>query len=192
MAKKEKHIKKKGQKKKAKPTAANPPSNWEQKKPVLQFAGLFLLGCIIFYAISGTSWFESFRQPLLHFFASGAAFFLGIFEPNVTANGETLSSPRFAVEIREGCDAIAPLMLFSLSVLFYPVSWNKRLKGIAFGIIAIFVLNLIRIISLYIVGVHAPSWFEFMHVDFWQVGFILFTIVIWIYWMRWATQIKAL
>jgi len=187
MAKKQRKLKK--EKTKIKNVAT--PSNWEQKKPVLQFAGLFLLGCIVFYAISGTTWFESFRKPLLHFFAGAAALVLGIFESNVVANGESLSSPRFAVEIREGCDAIAPLVLFSLSVLFYPVSWNKKAKGIALGVIAIFILNLIRIISLYIVGVHAPSWFEFMHVDFWQIVFILFTIMIWIYWMKWTTQIKA-
>jgi len=166
------------------------PSTWSERKPVLRFAGLFLLSCIIFFAISGMEWFDAFRSPLLHFFAAISAGVLSIFDGSVTANGETLSSPRFAVEIREGCDAIAPTVLYCLSVLFYPVSWSWRLKGIGVGIFALMILNVIRIISLYLTGAYAPSWFEFMHVDFWQVAFILFTVLLWIYWMRWAVGTK--
>lgn len=168
-----------------------PATTWSERKPVLRFAGLFLLSCIIFYAISGMEWFDVIRSPLLKFFAFVSAGILSIFSSDVSAQGETLSSPRFAVEIREGCDAIAPTVLYCLSVLFYPVSWDRRLKGIGIGMLLLMLLNVIRIVSLYITGVHAPSWFEFMHVDFWQVAFILLTVLMWIYWMRWAVGAKS-
>ncbi len=165
--------------------------SWRERKPVLQFAALFLISCLIFYTISGTEWFESVRRPLLQFFAWISAVILGVFQSDIRAVNETLLSPRFAVEIREGCDAIAPTVLYCLSVLFYPVSWDKRWRGILIGVVLLMLLNILRIVSLYLVGVYAPSWFEFMHVDFWQIGFILFTVVLWIYWMKWATQIKV-
>ena len=177
--------------KKSKKTQKIQPTSWSERKPVLRFAGLFLLSCIIFYVISGMAWFDFVRSPLLKFFAFISAEILSIFSNDVSAQGETLSSTRFAVEIREGCDAIAPTVLYCLSVLFYPVSWDRRLKGIGLGILLLMVLNVIRIVSLYLTGVHAPSWFEFMHVDFWQVAFILFTVLMWIYWMRWAVGTES-
>jgi exosortase H (IPTLxxWG-CTERM-specific) len=176
--------------KKSKKNQGIQPTTWSERKPVLRFAGLFLLSCIIFYAISGMEWFDVIRSPLLKFFATASAGVLFIFNSDVSAQGETLSSPKFAVEIREGCDAIAPTILYCLSVLFYPVSWSRRWKGIGIGILALMILNIIRIVSLYLTGVYAPSWFEFMHVDFWQVAFILSTVLLWIYWMRWAVGAK--
>lgn len=164
------------------------PSSWAERKPIFRFVGLFLLGCILFYAMSGMAWFESIRSPLLHFFASISALLLKIGDTSVAAVGETLSSPKFTVEIKEGCDAIAPMALFCLSVLIYPVAWDRRIRGIIIGIALLMTLNIVRIISLYLTGVYAPSWFDFMHVDFWQAGFILFTVFLWIYWMRWAVK----
>ncbi len=186
MAKKVKKTKKTTKKKQVRQ-----PGEWESRKPVLKFAGSFLLACLIFYLLTNMSWFSAFRTPLLNMYSGISAAILNIFGFGVSASGPILSSADFSVSIEEGCDAIAPSILYAISVAIFPMSWNVRWKGLVFGLLAITVLNLIRIITLYLTGIYVPSLFEFMHVDFWQAIFIVFTVGIWIYWMRWGTNLDA-
>jgi len=187
MAKKKKKLKKL---KKTTPTTTSR-LDWEERKPILKFAGSFLLICLVFFLITNMAWFSSFRAPILNMYSIISAALLNIFGYGVKASGEILTSQVFSVSIEEGCDAIAPAILYSVSVAIFPVVWQARLKGILYGLAAIIVLNIIRIITLYLTGVHVPSLFDFMHVEFWQAIFIVFTVGIWIYWMKWATQHHA-
>ncbi len=185
--------KNKGSKKKTKVSrkqSVQSTSEWSERKPVLIFAGSFLLICLTFYLITNMAWFSSFRAPILSVYSSISAALLNIFGYGVTATGELLSSADFSVSIEEGCDAIAPAILYAVSVAIFPIAWKARWKGLLFGLLAIFVLNIIRIVSLYLTGIYIPSLFDFMHVDFWQAIFIVFTVGIWIYWMRWASGIS--
>ncbi len=186
MAKKIKKTNKKASKKQVKG-----PGEWEERKPVLKFAGSFLLACLIFFLITNMSWFETFRAPILDVYSALSAVILNIFGYGVKASGEIISSADFSVSIEEGCDAIAPAILYAISVGIFPIAWKARWRGLVYGLIAIMLLNLIRIITLYLTGVHFPSLFEFMHVDFWQAIFIVFTVGIWIYWMKWATAMTS-
>ena len=183
--------KKKSTKKNTKANKSVQPSEWNERKPVLIFAGSFLLICLGFYLITNMAWFSSFRAPILAVYSSISAVFLNILGYGVTATGELLSSNAFSVSIEEGCDAIAPAILYAVSVAIFPIAWKARWKGLLFGLLAIFVLNIIRIVTLFLTGIYVPSLFEFMHVDFWQAIFIVFTVGIWIYWMRWASNITS-
>ena len=186
MAKKTKKTKIK--KKKIAKKTIRKPGEWEERKPVLKFAGLFLLICLIFFLITNMAWFESFRAPILKVYSSISAVILNIFGYGVKAHGEVISSKDFSVSIEEGCDAIAPAILYAVSVAIFPIAWSARWRGLLYGLGAIMLLNFIRIITLYLTGIHVPTLFEFMHVDFWQAVFIVFTVGIWIYWMKWATS----
>lgn len=195
MAKKDKKTPKKITKKsKKKITKAVPtgPSEFESRKPVLIFAGSFLLACLLFFWITNMDWFSSFRKPILSVYSSISAAILNIFGYGVKASGEIVSSKNFSVSIEEGCDAIAPAILYIISVVMFPIALKTKWKGLLYGLLAIMVLNIIRIITLFMTGIHLPAIFEFMHVDFWQAVFIVFTVGIWIYWMRWATGMNQI
>ena len=58
----------------------------------------------------------------------------------------------------------------------------STLLGLAIGIPAIWVVNLIRILSLYIVSIVAPSLLEFFHIYFFQTLIIICVVVIWHLW----------
>ena len=189
MAKKSKKTKKKViSKKKGK---AQSSAEWDSRKPVLKFAGTFLLICLLFYLVTNMEWFAAFRKPLLSMYSGISAGILNIFGYGVASNGSFLTSDQFSVSIEEGCDAIAPAILYAVSVAIFPLAWKYRWRGLLYGLLAIAVLNIIRIISLFITGIHLPALFEFMHVDFWQAIFIVFTVGIWIYWMKRSTEHMA-
>lgn len=175
--------KKKNSKKKA---ADN--TYWKAKKPVFRFALGFIVLILVLFGISSSAFFDSVKQPLLSVYSSIGAVILNLFGYGVKANGELLSSADFSVSIEEGCDAIAPAILYAASIAAFPGPWSYKLRGILYGLIAIFVLNIIRVVSLFITGVHAKSLFELMHVEVWQTLFIVFTLGIWLYWLKWSTQ----
>jgi len=168
-------------------TVKKGPSEWSERKPVVLFAVSFLVICLLFYLITNMAWFEAFRAPILLAYSTVSAAILNIFGFVVQAKGEVISSADFSVSIEEGCDAIAPAILYIISVAIFPIATRTKWKGILYGLLAIAVLNVIRIVTLFLTGIYAPSLFEFMHVDFWQAIFIVFTVGLWIYWMRWAT-----
>jgi len=134
------------------------------------------------------AWFESFRAPILLAYSTVSAGILNLFGFGVQAHGEVISGADFSVSIEEGCDAIAPAILYIISVAIFPIATRTKWKGLLYGLLAIAAVNVIRIVTLFLTGVYAPSFFEFMHVDFWQAIFIVFTVGLWIYWMRWATS----
>ena len=193
MAKKKKESNKPISSKKAKKkiikkrTVKKGPSEWSERKPVVLFAVSFLVICLVFYLITNMAWFQSFRAPILLGYSNVSSAILNIFGFGVKANGEVISGADFSVSIEEGCDAIAPAILYIISVAIFPIATKTKWKGLIYGLLAIAVLNIIRIVTLFLTGIYAPSLFEFMHVDFWQAIFIVFTVGLWIYWMKWAT-----
>ena len=193
MAKKKKESNKPISSKKAKKkiikkrTVKKGPSEWSERKPVVLFAASFLVICIVFYLITNMAWFQSLRAPILLGYSNVSSAILNIFGFGVKANGEVISGADFSVSIEEGCDAIAPAILYIISVAIFPIATKTKWKGLIYGLLAIAVLNIIRIVTLFLTGIYAPSLFEFMHVDFWQAIFIVFTVGLWIYWMKWAT-----
>ena len=115
---KDKKKSKKGSKKKIikKRTVKKGPSEWSERKPVVIFAISFLVICLLFYLITNMAWFESFRAPILLAYSTVSAGLLNIFGFGVHAQGEVISSADFSVSIEEGCDAIAPAILYIISV----------------------------------------------------------------------------
>lgn len=164
---------------------------YDEKKQSLKFAGSFILGIILFFLITGGSWFASFRAPLLALYAKSSSLILNIFGMGTSANGEQLFSSQFGVNISEGCDAVAPAILFAVSILVFPISWKKKWPGLLYGLLFLFALNILRIITLFITGVYAKSLFDLMHVEIWQALFIIATVLTWIYWLRWSTKSVA-
>lgn len=163
-------------------------TEWKDRLPVLKFVLFFFVLAVLFYLLTNGTWFDRFREPFLVLFTSVSSAILNVFGYQTTAQGSQLSSAGFGVNIREGCDALAPAILFTVAVLAFPGAWKKKIPGILVGLLAIFVLNLVRIISLYLAGIYVPDWFDFLHVEFWQVIFIALTVLVWLIWLRWSQK----
>ena len=101
---------------------------------------------------------------------------------DVTMRGTILQSPRFAVNIRNGCNGIEAMLIFLAAVLAFPAPWRSRLLGLALGILAIQVVNLIRVVALFLTGVYFPRLFDASHTVVWQTIVILAGVLLWIYW----------
>jgi exosortase/archaeosortase family protein len=90
----------------------------------------------------------------------------------------------FAVEITYKCTGVLQIAFFIAAVLAYPCRFSRKLLGIFAGSIFIYIVNLIRIVALFIIGVNAYSWFDFSHSIPGELLMILTTVFAWYFWVQ--------
>jgi exosortase/archaeosortase family protein len=106
-----------------------------------------------------------------------------------TKSHETfISSNEFTLNVGKGCDALSPLVLLLAGILTFPITFKYKIPALVVAPIAVFILNLVRIISLYFIGLSLPDFFEIAHVEIWQTLFIVACLIGWLYWLIWATK----
>jgi exosortase H (IPTLxxWG-CTERM-specific) len=173
------------------PPAAETPPDKPPRRGIARFVLVFA-GCVaLYYVLSGTTIFRDHLFPgYLRLNARVTAAALGLIGQQVTVNDNCVLSRKFFLTVERGCDAIEPTMLLIAAVIASPVAWRSRLVGIVFGTLALAVLNILRLITLYLTGVYWPAAFEIMHVDVWQAIFIFLALLLWIIWALRAIKPK--
>ena len=135
---------------------------------------------------------ESF-QSYLRLNAEASAAVLHALGEDATVNGTSIISSRYSLDIKRGCEAIQVSAFFVFAVLAWPgpVSWWRRVTGLAVGTLSLLTINLVRIVSLYYTGIYFPSAFEAMHIDVWQPAFIALALLFWMMWVWWTYRAEA-
>lgn len=155
--------------------------HWTVVKACLIFAG-----CILVFMLTH-SWMVSHEKlgGLLTFTAAATGFMLNLSGNSVQVNGGLISSPDFSMGIVSGCTGIIPTVILVSAVLAYPCQAKQKATGIALGIAAIFVLNLLRTVSLFLIGSRfSSSFFNTAHFLIWQPIMIMLAIVLWLFWVE--------
>ncbi|HBX67700.1 MAG: exosortase/archaeosortase family protein [Balneola sp.] len=92
------------------------------------------------------------------------------------------------IEIVDGCNGIAAMGLFFGFILAYPGDWKNRLSFSVVGVGIIYLVNIVRVITLTITQVEWPEFFDFTH-DYSTAA--IFYIVIFVLWMVWVNFADA-
>ncbi len=119
-----------------------------------------------------------FSRTTAHLTAAVLAF-LG---ETVKVDGVSLYSPLLNMRIVAECTAITPTMVFVAAILAFPSPLSAKFKGILVGFVTLYLINIVRVVSLYYIGTHYPTHMEFAHTVVWQVIMILIAIGLWSYW----------
>lgn len=161
------------------------------QRPESRFLILFLsiLG-ISFTVIALKPVNDSFVLPYTTLIAKGAGNILSLLGEDITINGCVLRSPRFAVTIYNGCNGLITSLIFISGVLAFPATWSAKILGVVGGLLAIQVINMIRIISLFYIGIYLPELFNSSHIFIWQSLVILAGVTLWIIWAHLFTAPK--
>jgi exosortase/archaeosortase family protein len=148
-------------------------------------AGAFFAVYCFPYAEHGISerWFERYLSA----YASMAGGVLSLFEPSVHVTGTNIVG-RIPLQIVKNCDAIEINVLFVAAVLAFPGLTSKRLVAAVVGVVLLVVANIIRICSLYYVGIYAPSSFEFFHLELWPLVLVVLAAVNFLLWASWLQR----
>jgi len=106
----------------------------------------------------------------------------------VEARGTSLTSKNGTISVERGCDAVEPTALFAAAVLASPVAFGSKLPTVAIGALILALVNIVRIISLFLSAAHWRAAFDILHLDVWQAVFIFLALLLWLMWVSWATR----
>lgn len=153
------------------------------RRPESRFLILFLsiLG-ISFTVIALRPVNDAFVVPYTTLIAKVSGHVLSFLGEDITMNGCVLRSPRFAVTIYNGCNGLITSLIFVSGVLAFPARLSAKAIGVVGGLLAIQAINLVRIISLFYIGIYLPKLFNSSHIFIWQSLVILAGVTLWITW----------
>ena len=115
-------------------------------------------------------------------------FALGMLGVPASLDGAVINMDGFAAVVVAECTAIELILVFSAAVLVSPVSLKARLWALALGVSALCALNLVRIVSLMLVGAGFPEYFEMAHLKVGQTAMAVAALAMWLLWLRWTSD----
>lgn len=87
------------------------------------------------------------------------------------------------IELVDGCTGISAIGLFLGFILAYPGNWKNRISFSLLGIGVIYIVNILRIVTLVITQEEWSEFFDFTH-DYSTTT--IFYVVIFLLWMTWV------
>ena len=129
---------------------------------------------------------QYFVQPFTGWLANVSAWLIELTGREIVASGVIIRdvSTHFAVKIAAGCNGVEAMILLTAAMLAFPSPWGYKFVGIAIGVVAIQALNLVRIVSLFFLGMWNETAFEWAHLYIWQALIMLDALIVWLLWIR--------
>lgn len=156
---------------------------------MLRFLTLFVVIVVALFAAELTPPAQhALVVPWTEVVARLSAALITPFDSHVLAYGRVLQSTAdgFAVSIEAGCNGVEACLLLVAAMLAFPAPWMRKVVGIAGGVLAVQLLNLVRVVSLFYLGQWNRSAFEWAHLYVWQTLIMVDVLVVWLIWLRWV------
>ena len=133
---------------------------------------------------------ETWFQRYLSGYARLAGGVLALFDPAVTVAGNAING-RYALRIVKTCDAMEANLLFLAAISAYPARWLHKLMAAGLGLATLVAINVLRICSLYFIGLRWPARFDFFHTELWPLLLVATTAGLFAVWVSWLTRRSA-
>jgi exosortase/archaeosortase family protein len=146
-------------------------------------AGALLAAYYFPYADHGLA--ATLRYLYLAAYAHLAGGAISIFDRSVHVDGTHIQG-RMGLEFAMSCDAMDVLCLFAAATLAFPATWRWRAVGLGAACVSILAVNVLRIVTLYFIGLYAPSTFALFHMQLFPLAIVIFAALGFVTWARWA------
>jgi exosortase H (IPTLxxWG-CTERM-specific) len=122
--------------------------------------------------------------PWTSLLADASGWLMRLFDDQVSVSGKIISSTvkPFSVSIEPGCNGVEAMIVLLAAMMAVRAPLLYRITGLLAGFVAIQGLNLVRIISLYYLGLWDREIFEWAHLYVWQALIILDSLVVFLAW----------
>ncbi|HLG93663.1 MAG TPA: exosortase H [candidate division Zixibacteria bacterium] len=129
-------------------------------KAVLIFFG----GLVFFFWVLNNAWiFQHIIGPYTGWVAFVSTVIFNLFGQAATQAGPMVTVGGTSLSIATGCNGVEALALYFSAVLAFPTDWKKKVLGLAFGLIGIFIINQVRVAGLFLVAMAKPEILEVAH-----------------------------
>ncbi len=152
-----------------------------------RFFLLFIVLLAVLFGLELTPWGQvAFVVPWTNALAAISASIVTLFDPDVVASGKVIRSVAndFAVSIEAGCNGVEATIVLCAAILAFPAPWRHKAVGLVVGVLAVQLLNIVRVISLFYIGQWDFAMFEWAHQYVWQALIMLDVLVVWLIWVR--------
>ena len=157
-------------------------------KLMFRYAVTYLICLVGLFSLETSPWAQTFTvgtwTQLLADLSGGL---LQSFDDQVLVRESSIINGRtgYAVAIQAGCNGVEAALILVAAILAYPATWSHKLAGMLIGVVAIQLLNVIRIISLYYLGEWSERILTIAHLYVWP-GLIIFdALIIFLIWTHW-------
>lgn len=120
--------------------------------------------------------------PFTELIVAATAVVLRVIREPIAVAGTVIRTATFALDVRNGCNAVEAMMLLAAAMLAFPATLRSRLTGLVAACAAIQLLNVVRVSSLVWLGEHHRNIFDVVHVAVWQTVVILAAVGMFIFW----------
>lgn len=132
----------------------------------------------------------SFPERALSAYVVGIAGVAGrllqLFDARVGVARNMITGPMPLTVILD-CTALDAQMLLAAAIFAFNGTWRQKLVGLVGGLGALMLLNLARIIVLYVVGLRWPAAFHLVHEEICQFVIVAAAFTLFAVWARWVT-----
>jgi exosortase family protein XrtM len=155
---------------------------------LILFLGIFLAIHFFYYLLNRTA-IQNWLISVLTVRPGAALINLFTSQEKAYAKGSYLMSKSVSLSILPGCDGSEGIFILLSAILAYSTSIKRKLQGLIFGLLYIYVLNLIRIVSLYYTAKYFSSYFNIVHGYIGQTFIIVMGCLFFIAWIRTSSTI---
>lgn len=170
---------------------------------MFRFSVLFLLLLAVLFTLEVLKPVEvHVINPFTEAVASVSTGVIHLFDDGVTTTGNVITSTEVAgwgVAVERGCNGVEAVIILFAAIFAFPAPWKHRWMGFGLGFLAIQLLNIVRIVSLFYLGEWETAacvagqechrvWFEWFHLYLWQALIIIDALVVWLIWLRYLPR----
>ena len=156
--------------------------------PVTRYSLVFTGFTAAFYALS---LLPASRQFLDWYVAANAWLanaVLNVLGQKCHVSGVSICSARFTVTVLGECTASTFISCFWAALLACPAHWRRLVAALGTGTAALALVNLMRIVSVFLVGVHSPGSFQTIHEEVWPGLMVIATVALALWSIGWAAS----
>jgi exosortase/archaeosortase family protein len=147
----------------------------------------FTLSCIAFYAIINALP-PSFTKPVNEHVAWTLYRVLHAFNIPVSTVNDTVSGGGIVFKIIPECTPLLTAGLFISFIVFQPATVRQKVTGLAMGIPALYLGNLVRLVATFMVSRYDRRLFDVCHVYLGQVFTMFLVILACFLWTKWLDR----
>lgn len=107
---------------------------------------------------------------------------------HAVASVGAIESSATSLSIVRGCDGSGVLFLLMAAVISARTAIRPKFFGLVGAVALTYLLNEVRVIGLYFVAAHRPTWFEGLHNLFVPTYIVLASLLYFLWWSAWARR----
>lgn len=156
------------------------------RSPIFRFAIFFFVFLLGFSVLSVATALQN-HLHLAETGTAGLATWLARQVGSAAVVSDNVISVRgLTLNINHECTGVFVLFVLTSFIGAYPARWYTKLAGIAIGVAALSLLNVIRIATLIRLVEFYPSLFVYFHEYIWQGVFLMLVTLYAVTWVEWA------